>query len=530
VASRLHTPFIRPSAWRGPRRRVLIVNAFFDEYRRTGGSPFRIPRAMGPAYLAGAFSHELCDVRLYNEQYSGPLRDTRLLGWPDMLVLTGLTSAFDRMLHLTAYARTLNEKVVIVAGGSAVRALPRLSRRFFDYACTGDIEQLQLILRDAFGPEYVAEEMFPRFDLGYGKGPIGYIESSRNCNFRCNFCSLTAEKATYQKYDLDYVRRQILEVRKPYLIFIDNNFYGNDRGFYLARIDLLKEMYRAGRFKGWSALVTGDFFRRPENLDLMREAGGFALFSGVESLDAETLRSYNKRQNTVVPQMEMIRGCLEAGILFTYGIMLDPTTRRLTELKREIEFMIEMSEITLPAYFTLAIPLLGTPYFRECLDKGLFLPNTRLRDLDGVTLTLRPLDPIEQVLPFIKGLPNLQGYRARAFRHAVKFLARYRRTLNPMQLFTATMCAALICMESFATSPGVPWRRGPRQTYFGPTETLDPLYRPMMRVAASYETYFRPTMITNRAGVLAEDVAEDLRAPVPERPTSAPPADRPARL
>ncbi|MEE8505505.1 MAG: hypothetical protein V3S40_04695, partial [Kiloniellales bacterium] len=85
-----------------------------DEYQRTGGSPYRVPRAMGPVYLAGAFSSALCDVRLYNEQFSGVLDDVRLLGWPDMLVLTGLTSSYDRMLQLTAYARTLNPKVVVV--------------------------------------------------------------------------------------------------------------------------------------------------------------------------------------------------------------------------------------------------------------------------------------------------------------------------------------------------------------------------------------------------------------------------------
>ena len=35
-----------------------------------------------------------------------------------------LTCAFDRMLHLTAYARTLNPKVVVVAGGMEGRVIP----------------------------------------------------------------------------------------------------------------------------------------------------------------------------------------------------------------------------------------------------------------------------------------------------------------------------------------------------------------------------------------------------------------------
>jgi radical SAM superfamily enzyme YgiQ (UPF0313 family) len=92
-------------------------------------------------YLAGACS-PLCVVRLYNEVSSGPLADADLLGWPDMLVLTGLTNAFDRMLHLTAYARTRNPRVIVVAGGPPVRAVPLFSRRFFDYACGGDIDRI----------------------------------------------------------------------------------------------------------------------------------------------------------------------------------------------------------------------------------------------------------------------------------------------------------------------------------------------------------------------------------------------------
>ena len=491
-------------------KRVLIVNVFFDEYRRTTGSPYRVPQAMTPCYLAGAFSPRSCDVRVYNEQYSGVLNDADLLGWPEMLVLTGLTSAFDRMLHLTAYARTLNEKVVVVAGGAPVRALPRRSRRFFDYACLGDVEELRSIVREVFGAAYVADEVFPRFDLLQGRRILGYVESSRNCNFRCSFCSLTAENRDYMNYDLDYVRRQILAVGNKQIVFIDNNFYGNDRPYFLARLELLKALYRERRIKGWSALVTGDFFRRTENLGEVREAGCQALFSGVESFDAKTLLAYNKRQNTLVPQVKMIRSCLDAGIIFTYGIMLDPSARRLADLRREIEFIIDTPAITMPAFFTLAIPLLGTPYFRDCLENGLFFPDIRLRDLDGVTLTMRPLDPVDEVVAFIRDLPSLRGYRRRVMRQVVTFLRRYRRTLTPLQLYSAMLSAALICMETSATSPGRLALRRPRQTYLGTTEFLDPQYTPMIRVAAAYEDYFRPTMVTGEDGRLAEDLAPDL--------------------
>jgi hypothetical protein len=104
------------------KKRILIVNAFLDDLRINEPNPNKVPQAMGPVYLASAFSRECCVVRIYDEHYSGPLEDEALLGWPDMLLLTGLTVAFDRMLHLTAYARTKNPDVIVVAGGPAKRA------------------------------------------------------------------------------------------------------------------------------------------------------------------------------------------------------------------------------------------------------------------------------------------------------------------------------------------------------------------------------------------------------------------------
>ena len=119
------------------KKRVLIVNCYFDELRIPIRRKTKFPQSMTPAYLAGVFSTELCDIKLYDEVYSGPLEDESILAFPDMLVLTGLNVAFDRMLHITAYVRTKNPKAVVVAGGPAIRALPTYSKNFFDYRCTG---------------------------------------------------------------------------------------------------------------------------------------------------------------------------------------------------------------------------------------------------------------------------------------------------------------------------------------------------------------------------------------------------------
>ena len=493
------------------KKRVLVVNVFLDEYRRTRGSPLRVPRGSGHIFLAGAFNRHLVDVRVFSEQVSGYLCDKDLLGWPDMLVLTGLTNGFDRMLHLTAYARTLNPRVVVVAGGPCVRALPKTSREFFDRVCLGDVEELKQVAEEVFGLDAAVEgEVFPRYDLAEPSRWIGYVESSRNCNFRCSFCSLTGEGHRYSSYRLDYVRRQIEAVGKRYVCFLDNNFYGAGRQTFAERLDLLADLCKRGTIAGWSALVTGDFFARPQNIERAKRAGCFSLFCGVESFDAATLRSYNKRQNTAVPQIEMIRSCLEAGVMFHYGIMLDPSTRPVEELEAEMDFILEHSEIPLPAFFTFSIPLLGTPYFRQCLERGTLLPNVRLRDLNGVTITQRSVDSVERAVSFARDLVALRGRRRKLAIHSAGFLRRYARRLSPLQLTTAVGSAALTCLPSIASSPLSPWLRRPRQTYYAPTEYLDGFYQPAIPVRPDLERYFRPTLITDSDGGIAEDVAADL--------------------
>jgi hypothetical protein len=506
------------------RKRVLIVNAYLDDARRPTRRATTFLKAMGPPFLAGAFARDRCDVRLYDEQSSGPLHDPDLLGWPDMLVLTGLTAAFDRMLHLTAYARTRNPRVIVVAGGPAIRTLPIHARQFFDYCCRGDVEEMLAVIDEAFGPGCTDPEMVPRHDLAYWIRTFGHAESTRNCNFACSFCSMTAERRKYQRYDLDVLRRQIVAGgRRRFLLFIDNNFYGNDRQHFLQRVELIGELHRQGWFGGFGALVTSDFFLRPDNLDAMRQAGCRVLFCGLESFDNATFERFHKRQNAAIPQVELIRGCLERGVLLVYGLIADVSTRPLSSLRAELEFVTRTPEITLPSFVVLPIPFPGTPFFRQLASEGRLLPGTRMRDLDGTTLCLRPVDPLAEVAEFVRGLQTLQGHRWNVLRHAVGFSRRYWRTLHPTQLLVAlARDLSLSGLPSLLRGGTAPLRallgaRDRRRTHVSTTEHLDRLYTPAFAVDGRYARYFEPTPITDGDGRLVEHLAGQLlgQAPAP---------------
>ncbi len=495
-----------------PRKRVLIVNCYFDDSRLPIRRTTKIPQAVGPIYLAGAFDPERCEVRRYTELASGPLEDESLLSWPDMLVLTGLTNSFDRMLHLTAYARTKNAKVIVVAGGPPVRALPLLAKRVFDYSCQGDIEEMADVITDAFGREYVADDMLPRYDLAYWLGRIGYVETTRYCNFRCGFCSLTGEGRAYKTYQLDYIRRQIhASGKRRRMFFLDNNFYGSDRKHFHARLELINEMRAAGYFNEWGALVTNDFYSREENLTRIHEAGCELLFSGLESFDNDWLRNFNKLQNTRAPQVEMISKSLNAGVVFSYGLMLDVTTRSVSDLRRELHFITGTPEITIPSFVTLSIPLLGTPYFYECVRSGTMLPDTKLRDMDGTTIMQHPLDDMSEVVKFVEDLQSLRGFQKRVIKHSIDFTRIYGRKLTKMQLIFATGAGLLVCAQRLATSlTGLGWAKGQKRprTFISSTEPLDHMYTPAFRVDSRFESYFQPTMVTDKHGELHQDILD----------------------
>jgi len=495
--------------------RVLIVLAHFDETRGARGRPDFIPQGTGHAVLAGAFNRATVDVQIYSEFHDGPLVEESAFTGYDMLVLTGVTAAFDRMRHITAHMRVKAPRCVVVAGGPAVRNLPISSAQVFDYACHGDVEELQQVVREVFGSWAVSEWMLPRFDLLNWRGPVNYIETSRYCNFRCTFCALTGEGRNYLSYDLKYIEAQISSApRKKYILFIDNNFYGNNRDAFLSKIELIKSLWQKDLFEGWFALVTGDFFKESSNVEAVRSAGCLGLFSGVESLDQAQLRLYQKKQNLVVPQLDAIRNCLKAGLVFQYGLIFDPSSQTLVSMRDELEFVMGERTIPLPAFLSLAIPLLGTPLFHKCVTEGRFLPSAKLRDMDGFTLMTQPIDSIEDIALFTKRLARLDGHSYRILRHCLGFYLTYRQSLTRDQMTHLLANSARLAIPSMIHRRrlSIGSTTTEKLTYVTTTQPLGPLYKPLFPMPETFRSHFSPTMITDASGRLSENLANDLEA------------------
>lgn len=497
-------------------KKILIVNCYFPEMREPIKRRNEVPDALAPVLLGGHFSQDHCEVKLYNEVHSGFIEVFKpdLLSWPDMIVMTGLTATFDRLLHLTAYAKTANPRVITVAGGHAVRCLPRYAETFLDYCCTGDVEQVGEVIRDAFGPDYVSDEFRPRYDLAYWIKRLGYAESTRNCNFKCSFCSLTGVGRKYQPQSLEYLESQMEAMGKRMALFFnDNQLVGDGPASFRKRIECVRRRREAGQFKVWSGFVTDSFFWDEENIRLAAESGCASVFVGVESFeDSMWLDTVNKKQNSRMNQVELIQRCLEAGIIFQYGLVYDPTTQSLEQMYKQLDLICDHPEIPAPNFIFTAIPFPGTPFFHDRYEKGEILPNTGMRDLEGSTLSLKPIDPIEDVVHFIRNGRNFRGYRRRFLAHQAKFLWHYRRSLGAFAMTVSSLTALAILSPGSFSSPGAIFVRKGARSNVSTTERLDAVYTPRLPVGARYESYFEPTWITDEKGVLNPLLEEDALA------------------
>jgi len=488
------------------RPRVMIVNAYVDPWRSAAPMKLFIPRAMAPYYLAGRLERDRVDLKIHDECFHGALLTPKTFQWPDLVILTGLTAAFDRARQLAAYFRNANRQVAVAIGGPIARALPELCGEVFDHVLEGDVESLDPFVEEVFGAHCLAGDPAPRFDLAGWSFGLGFVETTRNCNFACAFCSLTGEGRAYQSYSTEEIHRQLdAQKRFQMLMVLDNNFYGNSRADFIRRTELLGERWRRGDFMGWGALVTGDFFKSPDNLAIAAANGCKALFSGVESLDPEVLRSYNKRHSLASDPKTLARLCADHGILFDYGMMVDFGQQTVAEVDAQIEALLSSPDTPLPALLSLTIPILGTPHFAESARAGRLMPNLKLADLDGQKLVEWPKEPLETVVPFLKNLLQFRGRKLALTRHAVRHAWSRRASFDVSQ--------SLISLIGPLVRYGGGLRLGsyrqmrqtwaePRRTFCTLTDGLSAAYRPVMRMDARFRGEFEPLVLTDGEGKL----------------------------
>jgi radical SAM superfamily enzyme YgiQ (UPF0313 family) len=470
-------------------------------------------------HVASLIDQTLFDVRLYHEDWHGPFDPARCAGY-DIVFLSGLQPDFDRMRQLAFYFRRAG--ATVVAGGSICTTFPEFAAGFFDAVCAGSVDSVPLVIRDylrgTLQPIYRAPSTaISDYDVDYrlftasGISPsLHLVEASRGCRFKCSFCVIPNEVGGHATYDLARVAQAIdsaiatsprRSFRRwyPIILYLDNNF-SDDRTHMLAVCEIMR---RNPRVRGWAALVTQNVLHDRALVRQLADNKCVGLFAGLESLDAEMLRRYNKTQNlsrryNVIDDIAHAEGL---GVSVAYGYLFDPRHQTAAEMERQIRTIAENPLLPMPVYLSVVAPLAGTESFWNDLSAGRLAANLRLRDLDGETIAHRDLaDRPEALVDFIERVFRRPWTVVSPAKILIKTLRRIirSRSLNPIRWYI-TAGANLHCYLWSQATPSRP------RSYMSGTDTLDPQYfeQPLDLSEEDRLRYFEPVALTDAEGTSA---------------------------
>ncbi len=255
----------------------------------------------------------------------------------DAVGISTITSTAMRSYEIAKLVRKAGIPVFI--GGPHVTYMPEEALNYCDYVLRGESDEVMVDFIKALERGEGFEEIpglsyrrdgkvvhnskvsfckdlnslpFPDFDIikglennGLERLEIIPIMTSRGCPYDCSFCSVTSMFGQKYRFRNKELVIKELEAHRdrgvPWVFFYDDNFTANRR----RTKELLHAMIERDLTIPWTAQVRVEVARDEELLDLMKRSSCHTVYIGFESINPETLKSYNKRQS-----VEDIQWCI----------------------------------------------------------------------------------------------------------------------------------------------------------------------------------------------------------------------------
>ncbi len=259
------------------------------------------------------------------------------LEWADLVMTGGMLPQQLDSLRVIAIANGHGKPVVV--GGPDVTASPHVYEDAA-FRVIGEAEEVMDEFISAWragaaAGEFVAKEFpdirkspVPRFDLlkldHYMH--VG-VQLSRGCPFTCEFCNvIELNGRTPRIKTADQMISELEALHslgyRGHVDFVDDNLIGNRKAVKPLLARLAAWLEERGHPFEFSTEASINIAEDDELLALMKRANFFAVFVGIETPDAETLRSTNKRQNVRREIVGSIRKIYSAGIFVNAGFII----------------------------------------------------------------------------------------------------------------------------------------------------------------------------------------------------------------
>lgn len=325
-----------------------------------------------PALLSGLLRPEV-DRRFYDDRLEPIPFDEPT----DLVAISVETYTARRAYQIASDYR--RRGVPVVMGGYHATLRPDEVSRYAESVVVGEAERLfpELIddWRHGRPQEVYREQGRPALDgvrpdrsIFRGKRylPLGLVEFSRGCRFRCDFCAIQSFfDATHTHRPIDVVLDEVREVRRPgqMIFFIDDNIASD--------LEAAKELMRALaplRIR-WVGQASSTVTHDEEALELMRRSGCLGVLVGFESLREDALAQMNKRFNLSRGGPHGALAALRRHGLRVYGTFVFGYDADGPESFDEaVRFAREQGMFI--AAFNHITPFPGTPLYRRLEEEG----------------------------------------------------------------------------------------------------------------------------------------------------------------
>ena len=220
----------------------------------------------------------------------------------DLVAISVETYTAKRAYQIAERYRKLT--IPVILGGFHPTLVPEESAKYADSICVGEAENVwNEIIEDAKqgrlkkryeGGSSTLEHLAYNREI-YADKPylkLTLIESSRGCNFECEFCTISAFfKKRYRTRPISDVVEEICSLGEKDIFFIDDNIGMDTERFR----ELLKALIPL-KIR-WSGQVSIHIARDEALLKLMQQSGCMLVLIGFESLNPETLKMMGKSVN-----------------------------------------------------------------------------------------------------------------------------------------------------------------------------------------------------------------------------------------
>lgn len=329
---------------------------------------------------------------------------------PDLVGFSGYSTTFHIVKELAVQAKRKLENLTVVVGGIHATLLPQdYNIPEIDYVVRGEganaleriIKSIKagLVLHDEYilntkssqyleaamqnPPAYAAVEDIPlprrelvdrskyfcvwthsderKLDTMFPT--VASLRTSLGCPFSCSFCVIHhVMNRKYLQRDPEEVVDEIAKLAEDYIYFVDDEMFINvERVKKIA--ELLKERGVSKKYISWARSDT--IVAHPDIFELWKEVGLDVVYVGLESMDEEKLKEYDKKAGveTNKKAIEILRD-LDITLHAAFIVHPDFTKDDFRRLEREVKNLCP-AEVT----FTVLSPSPGTPYWHENKDR-----------------------------------------------------------------------------------------------------------------------------------------------------------------